>query len=37
MSSSAPIGVFDSNLGGISWLAKSPKVPAEHVLYFNLD
>ena len=34
MSSSAPIGVFDSGLGGISVARQIAKdMPAEHVLY----
>ena len=36
MSSSAPIGVFDSGLGGISVARQIAKdMPAEHVLYFG--
>ena len=36
MSSSAPIGVFDSGLGGISVAREIAKdMPAEHVLYFG--
>ena len=36
MSSSAPIGVFDSGLGGISVAREIAKdMPAEHVLYFQ--
>ncbi|KFI94189.1 glutamate racemase [Bifidobacterium saguini DSM 23967] len=36
MSSSAPIGVFDSGLGGVSVARQIAKdMPAEHVLYFG--